>query len=155
MAINKVILDYLQKNARKFPKSAIAEGLRKAGYPEEDIRDSITANGKSQTATPVMPPQAWTGDMRGKKKTQSYGAKIGDFFIGFCGAAFLCWLYFYVSLFGARGINLIGLPVLTIGSLALLVLAFVYRKYIAIGMLTFLTIPLLLFGACLFAFGNL
>ena len=76
------------------------------------------------------------------------GKKIGDFFLGFFGALMVVVI---AGVIGAAAPGSAAISV--IGNLVLLIAGIVHffrrgRRFIAIGMISIIIIPVLLFGAC-------
>lgn len=98
----------------------------------------------------------------------THGRKIGDFFIGFVGF-YICILvlspllsiiiipiFLLSSFLGSYfSIFIIGLLYLLIPLIGIIVANKYHRRYISIGIISAIIIPLLLFGACLVVLGGL
>jgi heme/copper-type cytochrome/quinol oxidase subunit 4 len=88
------------------------------------------------------------------KKDEYYtsdGRRIGDFFIGFVGSIVLVLIAYIFTTFNRSFVSFGALSLFA--PLALLILASVVsgiqgRRYIAIGIVSAIIIPLLFFGAC-------
>jgi hypothetical protein len=164
------ITKYLWDNKGKYSEDELLNELSKIGYAEDEIRQGIRiVYGSESTLGKSELPSQSTGffNMLDKKVYSNKKEKFFDFLFGFLGviivnSVLLYGIVFLLSLTHSSGrgfdiLNLFNLPYLNLLGIVLYIFEIWYfahlkRKYVVIGIISQIAIPIIFIGACFVIF---
>ncbi|TSD01829.1 MAG: hypothetical protein Athens071425_295 [Parcubacteria group bacterium Athens0714_25] len=137
-------INYIQNNKDKFSKEVLEKELQKAGYAEDDIRQSFVAVYGSNVAgdkAREIKNNFW--DFKNKREYASSREKTGDFFFGFASPFILGFIPL---------VNFIVFPL----EIFAIIYLFNRRRYISYGIISSFALALIFVGVILMliAFGH-